>query len=178
MTDGELLRQYVQGDPRAFDLLVQNHQSGLLRYAQRLTQSPEVAQDVVQETFYRVIKSAKKLSESEQLLHWMYTVCRNLCTDLTRKEVRMQQRQRELAVSAVATAGPAPLEQEESDSKVHSLVQSLPEPDREVLLLKIQEGRTYREIAAITGLSIHKVSAAVHRALRQMARELRAAGLV
>ena len=62
-------------------------------------------------------------------------------------------------------------------STLLALLAGLDEEVREVLLLKVREGRTYREIASITGLSLHKVSASIHLGLRRLSVGLRQAGL-
>ena len=70
------------------------------------------------------------------------------------------------------------LEADECAQVVNQHFARLDEDRREVLVLKVQEGKTYREISSITGFSLAKISDLVHRGLKQLSRELRAAGVV
>lgn len=177
MTDGEHLQRYLGGDVEAFDGIVERHQAGLLRFAERLTGCPESAQDLVQETFLRLVREARTLEGADGLACWLFRVCRNLCTDQGRKETRMRRRHQQVAVRDEVEPAPAPFEAREERHQVRRLLAALPADERAVLLLKVQEGRSYREIARITGLSLHHVGTAVHRGLRRVAGSLRQAGL-
>lgn len=176
--DGLLLHQYLSGRPQAFEELVDRHEAALLRLASRSVRGPEAAQDAVQETFVRLLRTAPRLRSSPDLRGWLYRVCRNLCADAARKEARMNQHHQKVAVPEVAAAEPNQWEQEEEAGKVRDLLHELPPDEREVLLLKVQQGHSYREISALTGKSLHQVGSCVHRALRRMSTRLREAGLI
>ena len=174
----DLLRRHLQGDGTAFEALVEQHQSALLRYALRLSGSEEDARDAVQETFLKLVRHGPELTAGESWVAWLYRVCRNLCADRARKEARMQVRHMKVAVPDLSPREALPLEQAETSATVDHLLSQLPDQDREVLLLKVHQGRSYREIAQITGLSLHKVSVSIHRGLRRMAADLKHAGLI
>ena len=175
--DGADLRRFLAGERERFAALVDRHQAALLRYAHHRLRDATAAEDVVQETFLRLLREAAALLGNASLAPWLFHVCRNLCSDAARKEVRMQRRQSRVAVPDFAVPEPWPLEQEEEHGKVRELLAALPDHEREVLTLKLQHGKSYREIQALLGTSLHDVFTTAQRALRQVAAGLRAAGL-
>jgi RNA polymerase sigma-70 factor (ECF subfamily) len=189
LDDGDDLKRYVHGDAAAFASLLARHQAPLLRYAaHRLGVprggDPAAAEDVVQETFLRLLREAPSLNGSTlvdgSLSPWLFRVCGNLCADAARKEVRMQQRHLRVAVPDLENASPLALDalhEQEERGKVNELLRGLPEREREILILKVLEGKSYREITALLGTTLHDVFTTAHRALRKLADGLRAAGL-
>jgi len=175
--DGAELRRFLAGDRERFTQLLHRHQAALLRYAHHRLGDPTAAEDVVQETFVRLLREARTLTDNATLAPWLFRVCRNLCADEARREHRMQQRQLKVAVPDLAAPEPWRLESDEEQSKVRELLAALPDHEREVLTLKVQHGKSYREIQALLGTSLHDVFTTAHQALARMAKGLRAAGL-
>ena len=161
-------------DDMDIDALVAAHQTPLLRYAQRLIRSEESAQDVVQETFLRYLKSPPRDAETpRRIANWLYRVTHNLCVDLIRKEQRMRE-----ACEQIDHPAPAPLPSdgvaaEETRRRIDGLLDRLTENQRTVLVLKVQEGKSYREISEITGLSASNVGFLIHRGMKKMAELVR-----
>ena len=177
MTDREELARFLHGDRLAFERIVERHQTPLLRFAAHRIGNVPSAEDVVQETFLRLLREAKGLAEHDHLGPWLFHVCRNLCLDHTRTEIRMQQRLHRVAVPDLDGREPVGLELEEERGKVRQLLEQLPDSEREILILKVLDGKSYREIQSELGLSLHEVFTTAHRALRKLADGLRAAGL-
>lgn len=175
--DGADLRGFLAGDRERFAALLHRHQAALLRYAHHRLRDATAAEDVVQETFVRLLREARTLADQPSVAPWLFRVCRNLCADTARREVRMQQRQLRVAVPELAAPEPWRVETEEEHGKVRALLAALPDHEREVLTLKVQHGKSYREIQALLGTSLHDVFTTAHRALAQVAAGLRAAGL-
>lgn len=176
------MQRWKSGDATAFAAILERHQAPLLRYASRLLQCGDAAaEDVVQETFLRLVRSAPSLNgelhADGALPAWLFRVCRNLCADVSRKELRMQQRHLRVAVPDLDPPPLPAFEQIEEHNKVKELLHELPETEREILVLKILDGKSYREIQALLGVSLHEVFTTAHRALRRLATGLRAAGL-
>lgn len=182
MTDQELLALYLRGDVRAFGEILERYERPLLRYVLRLLAprvgARELAEDVVQEAFLRLVREAGRLGEVERLEAWLYRVARNLAVDAARKEVRMERRQRLAASAEIVDPPPSPAERREVDGIVAEKLFGLPPNQRDVLILKIQEGKSYREISEITGLSTSNVGYLVHHGLKGLARELERAGVI
>lgn len=184
VTDRELLERYLGGDVSAFEAIIDRHEKPLLRFAARYRQglgqdgAREWAQDTVQEVFLRLVREAPSLRAVENLSAWLYRVARNLSIDEARKEIRMERRH-QLAAGTELQA-PPPLEEERREIAeiVSDRLHGLPQNQRDVLLLKIQEGKSYKEIAEITGLTPSNVGYLIHHGLKALAHTLRAAGVV
>src|SRR6187402_1955189 len=83
--DEALMLRYQQGDRSAFALLVRRHQTPLYNFALRQIRVQAVAEDVVQETFVRVVQKAVEFKHEARFTTWVYTISRNLCIDHMRK---------------------------------------------------------------------------------------------
>ena len=180
MTDHELLRAYV--DTRDVDSLsafLCRYQESLLRFVAKLLRDPDVAQDVVQETFLRVARNPKRLLSVESCHNWLLRVARNIGMDHVRRLTRVRRHAPLVATQAASVAEErqqgetATLEREEERDRVRAEIQKLKPRHRELLLLKVQEGKTYREIAQITGLSVTNVGYLLHHAMKSLAHRLR-----
>ncbi len=178
MDDPELLQRYRRGDSGAFARLLTRHETGLLRYATSLTGDANLAEDVVQETFLALVRHVRRRTELDRPSSWLYHVARNRSRDILKREIRMKTRHRAMAVTEEEPARAADLELEERDCALARELQRLGSETREVLALKIQAQKSYREIARITGFSLGKISELAHQGLRQLSRGLRAAGVV
>ena len=155
------------------EALVAAHQAPRLRYARRLVRDADAAEDAVQEAFLRFLPSAERGAAPEKASAWLYRVTHNLCLDRIRKETRMIGIE---AIDPAAAPGPSPAEaaeRAELKTRVDELLGALSENQRAVLVLKIQEGKSYREISEITGLSAGNVGFLIHRGLKKMAELIR-----
>ena len=176
--DRQILAAYLRGDAGAFERLVDRHEGVLLRYVAHLLGDAEAAQDVVQEAFLRLIREARRLSHRDDLSPWLFRVSRNLAIDLIKKETRMRKRHEHAATSCADRAGAPAIENQEVLSIVARELDELPENQRDVLVLRIQQGKSYREISDITGLSSGNVGYLVHHGLRNLALRLKGAGAI
>ena len=85
ISDETLMLRYQQGDRAAFAVLVRRHQHALFNFAFRQVRVPQVAEDVVQEAFVRVVQNAAEFKHEARFTTWVYTITRNLCIDQLRK---------------------------------------------------------------------------------------------
>ncbi|MBI4601028.1 MAG: sigma-70 family RNA polymerase sigma factor, partial [Planctomycetes bacterium] len=136
------------------------------------------AEDVVQEAFLRLVEEAPRMGGVENVSAWLFRVARNLAIDSSRKEVRMERRHRLAAGTEVAPPPPLEAERLEVAGIVQEKLHGLPPNQRDVLILKIQEGKSYREISEITGLSTSNVGYLIHHGLKSLASALRSAGVI
>ena len=147
------------------------HEGPLLRYATRLTGSLEAAQDVVQDTFMRLCAADRAKIEGH-LSQWLFTVCRNRALEIHRKETRMQTLEPSL-LAHYPSAEPAPeaaITRQDNIADILSLLAGLPPKQQEVVRLKFQNGKSYKEIAAITSLTVTNVGFLLHTALKTLRR--------
>lgn len=148
-----------------FDALYHRVHPSLFRYLDRLTGDPDVAEDVAQEAFVRLLSRPDLGEESARL--WLFTVATNLVRDRGRATAR---RQRLLsAVPVTPSYGPLPdeaVERAERIQTVRAALDQLPERDRQMLLMR-EEGFKYSEIAAAVDVAPGSVGTLVARALKR-----------
>jgi RNA polymerase sigma factor (sigma-70 family) len=147
---------------------VERFEEPLSRYASRLVRDPDRARDVVQDTFLRLCRQDRR-SVDGNLASWLYTVCRNRAVDVIRKDHGEQPLEKELAEQRPAEAGGPPAGLSADLSQVLS---GLSANQQEVIRLKFQQGLKYREIAALTGLSVSNVGFLIHTGIKQMRKAL------
>ncbi len=175
--DDQLVERLRAGDAGALEPLLDRHGSALLRYLQRLTGVREVAEDLVQEAFLRLLRGAGdyRPGGAGGFAAWAYAIARNLAVDWMRRRTherrhaaaaRERGRGRDEAAAAgydCDRAGEAELRE-----KVEAAVASLPEPMKSALVLCAIEGRTYEEAAAMLGCCVKTLSTRVSRARRML----------
>lgn len=147
-----------------YDALFKRLHPSLFRYLHRLTGDADVAEDVAQEAFVRLLR--QRLSEAE-VRPWLFTVAMNLVRDGARKSER---RNRLLTTApALVTAFRMPdenIEQAERVEAVRHVLSQMSERDRQLLLMR-EEGFRYDEIAAVVGVAPASVGTLIARALRR-----------
>ena len=136
----------------------------LYRYLHRLTGDADVAEDIAQEAFVRLLKQS--LPEAE-VRPWLFTVAMNLVRDHARKTERRQR----LLTTAPTLVTPAILpdegvERSERVARVRAALERLSLRDRQLLLMR-EEGFKYEEIAAVIGVAPASVGTLIARALKR-----------
>ena len=154
-----------------FDAVFAKLYPSLFRYLQRLTGDEDVAEDIAQESFVRLLRQS--LPE-EEVRPWLFTVAMNLVRDRARKSDR---RQRLLTTAPeLVTRRPLPdedLERSERVATVRDVLERLPERDRQLLVMR-EEGFKYDEIARVIGVAPASVGTLIARALKKFAAEYEA----
>ncbi len=151
------------------------HETALLRYAQRLTGDPQAAQDVVQETFLRLCK-AERGEVDGHVGPWLFRVCRQRVLDLQRKEQRMPIVETG-AVNGCASQITAPDQQCQTTEDARVALQALAAlsaDQQEVVRLKFSNGLSYRDISVVTGHSVSNVGVLLHTAIKKIRESLQA----
>jgi len=166
-------------EPR-LETIVARYESALLRYATRLLNDAAAAQDVVQEAFIRLHRHWTPAGPDDgRLRQWLYRTTHNAAVDHIRGEQRRRHLYERNALEQPDSAPPsAPAELEAADRKrlVLERMTQLDPSEREVLLLRLQEGMSYLEIARATGRRVGTVGCLLHTATRKLAESLRKAG--
>ena len=142
----------------------------LYRLALRITLNRAEAEDVVQETMIKVWNRRDNWGEIDSIEAFCLTVCRNLALDKTRKQANQSQPLDDTAVSA-EPADHSYTSNPERQAMLHDrvqlvrrLVDSLPEKQRSVMQLRDFEGKSYKEIAAVMGITEEQVKVNLFRA--------------
>jgi RNA polymerase sigma-70 factor (ECF subfamily) len=179
--DETLMLRYQQGDRTAFAVLVRRHQQPLFNFALRQVRVPQVAEDVVQETFVRVVQNAADFKHEARFTTWVYTITRNLCIDQLRKRALRKHpsldesrgEEGDGPTLGEQTADPrASVEREATGSelkeRIARAVDKLPDEQREVFLMRELANLPFKEIAEITGVPENTVKSRMRYALERL----------
>jgi RNA polymerase sigma-70 factor (ECF subfamily) len=146
-------------------------------YVLRMVANRELAGDISQEVFLRVLKAAPGYNHRGRLRQWLFTIAFNLVAD----HVRRTRRRREICLDGVEAAGnvnrPFPFQScartdSEISERVRLALQELPPEQRSVLLMRQYAGLTFKEIAAIENCPINTALGRMRYALRNLRRIL------
>lgn len=160
----------------AFETVVSEYEGGLLRYAARIVNDWNAAQDVVQDAFVRLFKRwQEELTPSPQLSSWLYRVTHNCAIDYLRKQVRvssLHNRHAEEQSDSVPPNRGAAFRISEKAERAAAALEVLSLRERQLVVLKVYEEKSYREIAEIAGLTTGNVGYILHHAMKKLARAL------
>lgn len=148
---------------------VAEHQSTLIGYARTYVHDLDRARDVVQDTFIRLCQQDPE-KVREHLKTWLFTVCRNRCLDVLRKDKRIEPLDG-VRWQKVAGNEAAPDERADKDERfaeVMRFMDRLAKNQREVILLKFQQGMSYGEIHDVTGLTPGNIGFLIHTGLKRL----------
>lgn len=164
MTDHELVQLYEQGNDRAFDALLSRHQSYVYSYILFLVHTPNKADDIFQETFTRAVVAIRnhRYQMTGKFSAWLVRIAHNLIIDQIRDEKAcnvLLQEEFSHDVTNNKRYSEEPMETklilQQHLNSIKSLLDYLPEVQREVVMLHFYEDLTFREIADKTGVSIN-----------------------
>ncbi len=180
-SDEALMLRYRDGEVRAFEVLLTRHRKPVYNFILRFVMDPALAEDLLQETFLRVIKWTESYERQAKFTTWLYTIARNLCVDASRRGKHRK-----------AASLDAPLDEEEqgatlldrvSDQKgavdrqvigkqlgerIARAVDQLAEEQREVFVLREVLDLPFKEIAAIVGCPENTVKSRMRYALEKL----------
>ena len=151
-----------------------DYESPLIAYAATILNNPDLARDVVQDTFIRLCHQ-DPAKVRDHLKSWLFTVCRNRALDLLRKDQRIQAID-ENRWRNVPDPGLQPDDRAETDDRLDHLMKlldRLSSNQRDVIILKFQQGLSYQEIHDITGLSSGNIGFLIHTGIKHLRSLLR-----
>lgn len=162
-----------------FEGVVAAYSRRLLCAAMRFTADWDAAQDVVQDAFIRLSAKWREAFEpSPQMEAWLSATVRNLAIDHVRRERRLAELHRRESLERAPTAAPAPGQGggagDVPDAAVRAAeaLSALDEREREIVVLRVYEEKSYREIAEMTGLTVGSVGFVLHEAMKKLARAI------
>lgn len=180
-SDGQLLAAFRSGDREAFDALVARHQGALLRHARALLGERAAYEDVVQEVFLKLAQVPPELPseavgdaelERLHLVAWLHKVTRNACMDVMRSESRRRRREHDAAIPEQHAGESGSVEERDTRAFVRRELEKLPVDQREVLVLRLLDERSYKEISEITGKKIGTVGWLISVGLKSLGTQL------
>ncbi|NYF78017.1 RNA polymerase sigma factor [Granulicella arctica] len=175
-----IARGLKRQDPDVLDHLIELYQHRLLRYLLFLTGKREVAEDLFQETWMRVLLRGAQYNGKARFDTWLFTIARNLVIDLSRKRTmasldEMNEAGEDDRPFQIAADGPSPLEQfqsRENCAEVARVLLTLEPNYREVLVLRFHEELSLEEIAGVTKAPLSTVKSRLYRGLAALKPEM------
>jgi RNA polymerase sigma-70 factor (ECF subfamily) len=159
-------------DPDLLDRLIEQYQHRLLRYLIYLSGNRELAEDLFQETWIRVLERGHQYDGRHEFSTWLYAVARNLTIDYLRKKNPVSldglMDDEDAAPYEPADARPLAWEvmaQHEQAERVSAALVGIPAEYREAVVLRFQEGLALEEIARVTGAKLGTVKSRLYRGL-------------
>ena len=178
-SDEELIARFQKGDTYAFDQLVRRYKDPLLNFVYRFISDLVEAEDVVQETFYRVFKNKHYYKEVAKFSTWIYTIAGNLA----KTELRRRRRRKVFSIHKDSHEKDIDLPDEKSDPEkkvntaltekiIEKAIRNLPEKFRQVIILRDVQEFSYEEISSILKVPLGTVKSRVNRARLRLQEDL------
>jgi len=184
MNDKELIQKIAAKDHSAFKALVDRYQALVINTCHNLLGNRQDAEDVAQEVFFQVYKSAKKFRQEAKVSTWLYRIAVNRSLNFVRDNKRFRwlrslssllEGEGQHVADVLASNSDRPdvaLEKKERNAKVQKAIDSLPEKQRIAFVLHKYEGLPYEEIAGILQRSLSSVESLIHRAKSNLQKKL------
>lgn len=176
-TDYELITSYIKGDNRSIELLILRHKSKVYSYISLYIRSRDLADDIFQDTFMKVVQSirAGRYQDDGRFLSWVMRISHNLIIDHFRREKQLglvlnDDYESDLFNSKrlVDDNVEDVMVRRQILRDVRSLISELPEDQREVVIMRHYAGMSFKEIADMTGVSINTALGRMRYALINM----------
>ncbi|MCA9547543.1 MAG: RNA polymerase sigma factor [Myxococcales bacterium] len=179
--DEDLMEAYRDGDVAAFEELLSRHERKVYAFILRHVRDREIAHDLLQEAFLRVVKNAKRYTRQAKFTTWLYTIARNLCVDHARRMVHRRHKSLDQPQGADADGqtllerlpGTSPDGHTHADAqqvtgRVEAAIAGLSEDQREVFVMRQFQSLKFREIADIVGVSENTIKSRMRYALENL----------
>lgn len=168
-------------DPDLLDRLIEQYQHRLLRYLIYLCGNRELAEDLFQETWIRVLERGHQYDGKHEFSTWLYAVARNLTLDYLRRKSAVSLdgllKDDEGEPTAFEPADTKPMAwevvaQHQQAERINAALVGIPAEYREAVVLRFQEGMALDEIASVTGAKLGTVKSRLYRGLNLLMSEL------
>jgi RNA polymerase sigma-70 factor (ECF subfamily) len=186
-SDEDLMLAFREGDAAAFELLVARHKRGLYNFLLRSVHDRSRSEEMLQEVFLRVIRAKDRYQRTARFTTWIYTIARNLCVD----ESRRQKFRRTLPLEAKrrgrggddgqsildVTEAPQVATDAESEApklreRVAAAIDTLPDDQREVFMMRQFGGLSFKQIGEAVGAPENTVKSRMRYALEKLRGDL------
>lgn len=192
LTDDELVDGYLNGDISSFNQILGRYQARLFGYIYHYIGNRQEAEDIFQETFYRVIGNLKFYKKKGYFKAWLFRIAFNICIDHLRKKRKIRilsmnqqfsnDESEEVSLeNMVVSDAPSPAEianDKEAQKLLREMIGVLSNEQKEVLFLRIYAGLSFKEISQVLGCSINTVLARMQYALKHLRNTLKEKGVI
>ncbi len=166
-SDSQLVKSYISGHEAAFEVLLNRHQESIFKFIYHKLKDSELANDIFQETFVKVIQKLKvgAYQEEGKFLPWVLRIAHNLVIDHFRRQRKHRLISEKNSISAdynvfhrIASEDANFVQQasfEELKEQLHQMLGYLPEAQKEMIYMRLFQDRAFKEIAESEGISIN-----------------------
>jgi RNA polymerase sigma-70 factor (ECF subfamily) len=163
ITDAVLVKNYLDGDENALSILIHRHKQKIYSFIYSKVFDRDITEDIFQDTFIKVIRTLKlgKYNEEGKFLPWVMRISHNLVIDHFRKNKRMPKFDNSGEFSIFSVLGDSSLNaenqliKEQVEFDVRRLIEELPDDQKEVLVMRMYNDMSFKEISDKTGVSIN-----------------------
>ena len=163
INDSLLVKEYMEGNEKSLEILINKHNQRISSFIYSKVMDRDIAEDIFQDTFIKVIKTLKRgrYSEEGKFLPWVMRIAHNLIIDHFRKNRRMPKFEGSDDFNIFSIIGDDKLNAERQiikdqiDCDLKVLIEELPLDQREVLVMRIYKDMSFKEISDNTGVSIN-----------------------
>ncbi|NRD21493.1 sigma-70 family RNA polymerase sigma factor [Winogradskyella eckloniae] len=174
--DAELVTNYIKGNENALSILIERHKQKIYSFIYSKVFDRDVTEDIFQDTFIKVIRTLKrgKYNEEGKFLPWVMRIAHNLVIDYFRKNKRMPKFHNTGEFSIFSVLSDSSLNAEKTiiknqvESDVRRIIEELPEDQKQVLLMRMYQDMSFKEISERTGVSINTALGRMRYALINM----------
>lgn len=161
--DAVLVKNYINGDEGALSILINRHKQKIYSFIYSKVFDRDITEDVFQDTFIKVIRTLKrgKYNEEGKFLPWVMRIAHNLVIDHFRRNSRMPKFDNAGEFSIFSVLSDSSLNAEKSlikdqvESDVRRIIEELPEDQKQVLVMRMYQDMSFKEISERTGVSIN-----------------------
>lgn len=185
-SDESLLDLFRQGDARAFEELMRRHRTPLFHFILRSVRIAPTAEEILQDTWVRIIQGAADFQRASKFTTWAYTVARNLCIDHARKAALRRHPSLDQPTGGRDEDGPSLGESladrgpavdraaigKELQVRLAEAIDALPPDQREVFLMRAYSNLPFKEIAEVVGAPENTVKSRMRYALERLQQAL------
>ena len=163
ITDAVLVSNYINGDEHSLSVLIKRHKQKIYNFIYSKVFDRDITEDVFQDTFIKVIRTLKlgKYNEEGKFLPWVMRIAHNLVIDHFRKNNRMPKFDNSNDFNIFSVLSDSSLNAEKSlikgqvEEDVKRLIEELPNDQKEVLIMRMYNDMSFKEISENTGVSIN-----------------------
>ena len=167
-SDAEIVAAVLAGDDRAFGALINRYQNAYLRYATRMLNSQDDAEDALQSAFIRAFRNLSGCRDTKRFASWLQKIVVNECRTLGARRTRRESRFDSRAATLEGIASSSTDSSGEIAEEINAALQRLPAEQREAFLLRYVEDLGYDEMAEVTGAGVSALKMRVKRACESM----------
>lgn len=174
--DALLVRNYVEGNENALATLIKRHESKIYGFIYSKISDRDISNDIFQDTFIKVIKTLKSNSYNEEgkFLPWVMRISHNLIVDHFRKtkKMPMYRETEEFSIFSVMSDDSMTIENkmifDQVEIDLKKIIEELPDDQKEVLVMRMYQDMSFKEISELTGISINTALGRMRYALMNL----------